>query len=45
MRHEGRSTSISLQLNPQFQHHSPESLATYMVMVERWSDGSPAPIH
>jgi hypothetical protein len=32
-------------LNPQFQHHSPESLATYMVIVEQWSDGSPAPIH
>jgi hypothetical protein len=32
-------------LNPQFQNHSPESLAVYMVMVEQWSDGSPAPIH
>ena len=32
-------------LNPQFQNHAPESLATYMVMVERWSDGSPAPLH
>ena len=32
-------------LNPQFQNHAPESLATYMVMVERWSDGSAAPLH
>lgn len=32
-------------LNPQFQNHAPESLATYMVMVTQWSDGSPAPIH
>jgi hypothetical protein len=31
-------------LNPQFQN-SPEQLATYMVVVERWSDGAPAPIH
>ena len=31
-------------LNPQFQN-SPERLATYMVVVERWSDGAPAPIH
>jgi hypothetical protein len=32
-------------LNPQFQNNSPESLTTYMVVVERWSDGTPAPIH
>ena len=32
-------------LNPQFQNHSPESLATYMVLVRHWSDGSPAPMH
>jgi len=31
-------------LNPQFQS-SPEPLATYMVAVDRWSDGAPAPIH
>jgi hypothetical protein len=31
-------------LNPQFQN-SPEGLATYMVVVERWSDGVLAPIH
>lgn len=31
-------------LNPQFQN-SPEPLATYMVVVERWSDGTPAPMH
>jgi hypothetical protein len=31
-------------LNPQFQN-SPEQLATYMVVVERWSDGTSAPIH
>ena len=33
-----------VMLNPQFQN-SPESLATYMVVVEQWSDGTPAPIH
>jgi hypothetical protein len=33
-----------IYLNPQFQN-SPEGLATYMVVVERWSDGAPAPIH
>jgi hypothetical protein len=32
-------------LNPQFQNNSPESLATYIVVVERWSDGTSAPIH
>ena len=32
-------------LNPQFQNRSPESMAVYMVIVEQWSDGSPAPIH
>jgi hypothetical protein len=31
-------------LNPQFQG-SPESLATYMVVVDRWSDGTSVPIH
>jgi len=33
-----------VMLNPQFQG-SPEPLATYMVAVDRWSDGAPAPIH
>lgn len=33
-----------VMLNPQFQS-SPEPLATYMVAVDRWSDGTPAPIH
>jgi len=32
-----------IELNPQFQGNSPESLATYMVVVEQWSDGTPAP--
>jgi hypothetical protein len=31
-------------LNPQFQN-SPEPLATFMVAVDRWSDGTSAPIH
>jgi hypothetical protein len=31
-------------LNPQFQK-SPEPLANYMVEVDRWSDGTSAPIH
>lgn len=31
-------------LNPQFQN-SPEPLATFIVPVDRWSDGSSAPIH
>jgi hypothetical protein len=33
-----------VMLNPQFQN-SPEPLATYMVAVDRWSDGTPAPKH
>jgi hypothetical protein len=33
-----------VMLNPQFQA-SPEPLATYMVEVDQWSDGTPAPIH
>jgi len=33
-----------VMLNPQFQN-SPEPLATYMVAVDRWSDGTSAPIH
>ena len=33
-----------VMLNPQFQT-APEPLATYMVAVDRWSDGTPAPIH
>jgi hypothetical protein len=32
-------------LNPQFQNHAPEPLATYMVLVDHWSDGTPAPKH
>lgn len=32
-----------VMLNPQFQH-SPEPLTTYMVAVDRWSDGTAAPI-
>jgi hypothetical protein len=32
-------------LNPQFQNRSPESMAVYMVIVDQWSDGTPAPIH
>ena len=32
-------------LNPQFQNNSPESLATYMVVVDQWSDGTLVPIH
>jgi hypothetical protein len=31
-------------LNPQFQN-SPEPLGTFMVIVDQWSDGTPAPIH
>ncbi len=31
-------------LNPQFQG-APEPLATYIVVVANWSDGSPAPLH
>jgi hypothetical protein len=31
-------------LNPQFQN-SPEPLATFMVAVDQWSDGTSAPIH
>jgi hypothetical protein len=31
-----------VDLNPQFQNNSPESLATYIVVVEQWSDGTPA---
>jgi len=31
-------------LNPQFQN-SPEPLGTFMVVVDQWSDGTPAPIH
>lgn len=33
-----------VRLNPQFQT-SPEPLATYMVVVDQWSDGALAPIH
>jgi len=33
-----------VMLNPQFQN-SPEPLATFMVAVDRWSDGTSAPIH
>jgi hypothetical protein len=33
-----------VMLNPQFQN-SPERLTTYMVAVDRWSDGTSAPIH
>jgi hypothetical protein len=33
-----------VMLNPQFQN-SPEPMATYMVAVDRWSDGTSAPIH
>jgi hypothetical protein len=33
-----------VQLNPQFQN-SPEPLGTFMVVVDRWSDGTSAPIH
>jgi hypothetical protein len=33
-----------VMLNPQFQA-SPEPLATFMVAVDRWSDGASAPIH
>ena len=33
-----------VMLNPQFQT-SPEPLATYIVAVDRWSDGTSAPIH
>lgn len=33
-----------VMLNPQFQT-SPEPLATFMVAVDRWSDGTSAPIH
>ena len=32
-----------VMLNPQFQN-SPEPLTTYMVAVDRWSDGTAAPI-
>lgn len=31
-------------LNPQFQN-SPEPLATYMVVVDQWSDGTSVPVH
>jgi hypothetical protein len=33
-----------VMLNPQFQD-SPEPLATIMVAVDQWSDGTPVPIH
>ena len=33
-----------VMLNPQFQG-SPEPLATFMVAVDQWSDGTSAPIH
>ena len=33
-----------VMLNPQFQT-SPEPLATFMVAVDRWSDGTSGPIH
>jgi hypothetical protein len=33
-----------VMLNPQFQN-APEPLATLMVAVDQWSDGTPAPIH
>jgi hypothetical protein len=33
-----------VMLNPQFQT-SPEPLATFMVVVDRWSDGTSEPIH
>jgi hypothetical protein len=33
-----------VMLNPQFQT-SPEPLTTFMVAVDRWSDGTSAPIH
>lgn len=35
---------VPVYLNSQFQD-SPEPLGTYMVVVDQWSDGSPAPIH
>jgi hypothetical protein len=34
----------TMQNQIQFQT-APEPLATYMVAVDRWSDGTPAPIH
>jgi hypothetical protein len=37
-------TGSPVYLNPQFQN-SPEPLATFMVAVDRWSDGTSAPIH
>jgi len=37
-------TGSPVMLNPQFQN-SPEPLTTYMVAVDRWSDGTAAPIH
>jgi hypothetical protein len=33
-----------VMLNPQFQN-APEPLATYMVAVDQWSDGTSVPIH
>ena len=35
---------VPVYLNPQFQN-SPEPLGTFMVVVDQWSDGTPAPIH
>ncbi|MEO7208264.1 MAG: hypothetical protein ABI356_01585 [Steroidobacteraceae bacterium] len=34
---------VPVYLNPQFQN-SPEPLGTFMVVVDQWSDGTPAPI-
>jgi hypothetical protein len=34
---------VPVYLNPQFQN-SPEPLGVFMVVVDRWSDGTPAPI-
>lgn len=35
---------VPVYLNPQFTH-SPEPLGTFMVVVDQWSDGTPAPVH
>lgn len=35
---------VPVYLNPQFQG-SPEPLGTFMIVVDHWSDGTPAPIH
>ena len=39
----GQFADVPMGYNPQFEH-SPEAMSVLMVMVPRWSDGSPVPM-